>query len=139
MCGGHRPHHHAGQVRRPEPGRAQATRGRRYQGAAVPQGRHGRRVQELHGAVRRHQFQESEVEKGLHGLRGLPQGPEPLVPFHRSPVRPLHAVGQALIGAASGKKPRPGGVFCSNGVRCSLVVRAATPVSRHSGRGSCRR
>ena len=47
------PHRHAGQVRRPQPGGAEAAGGRRHQAVPLPEGRDGRGLQGVDGAVQR--------------------------------------------------------------------------------------
>jgi TRAP-type mannitol/chloroaromatic compound transport system substrate-binding protein len=53
-----------------------------------------------------------EELNGLCGLREVPRRPEPVVPFHRRHVRPLHAAAEAVISRRCRQnKPPPGGFF----------------------------
>jgi hypothetical protein len=64
-----RPHRDAGQVRRPQPGRAEAAGGQRHQAVPLPEGRDGRRLQGVDGAVQRARRQEPGLEEDLRRLR----------------------------------------------------------------------
>ena len=94
---GRGPHRHAGPLRRPQPGRAQAAGGRRHQAAPLLQRRDdrapSRQSMALYDELER---QERGLEEDLRGLRQVPRRPEPVVPLHRGDLRPLHAGAEAL-------------------------------------------
>ena len=109
-----RPRGDAGQVRRPQPRCPEAAGGRRHQAASVPAGRDGRGLQGGDGPVRGAQRQEPGVGQDLRRLLQVPRRPEPVVPLHRSHLRPLHAGAeavsrqQALAALCSRQRPHRG-------------------------------
>ena len=90
--GGLCPRRHAGQVRRPQPGGAEAAGGRRAPSCMpFPKDVMDAAFKESMALYAELSANNPALEEDLRRLRHLPPRPEPVVPLHREPLRRLHA------------------------------------------------